>query len=431
MKSVTAVLMICLGCQASALAQGSDPAKVAAYGKTLPATSSPALGEAERETLASSAISCVDHPQPMPANRNNYLWTFAKPAELLDGYDRNRVFFGCGTWHDAVASTWLMMSILKQDRKISLASDIKDVATTHFRRSNMDGELAFFTRSSELPGSDATGGEPMAFERPYGYAWLLKLYGEVKGSNNEDDKKVAVALAPLARWMSERYIFFLYDLKFPLRTGAESNTAWAMNLALDGANLAENETLKSAVLNNAVRLFGKDKDCGTSFEPQNSDLISSCLTEAALMGRTMPQAAYMKWLDGFLPPVYSDAFGEYAKEIDVSHTNPTGPDVQVQEAARAHLIALNFQRATEMLAIAYALPKDDARVPVLRQLAAQSAKRGYERINVAGYEGEHLIDVYALLYENEVKGPAPLGPPPKPKSKGTATEEKKPDPEQP
>lgn len=431
MKRALTIPVLCLGLTGSISGQSSDPAKVVAYGKTLPATPPPAYGEAEREMLASSAISCADHPQPMPSNRNNYLWTYAKAPELLEGYDRNRAFFGCGTWHDAVASTWLMMSILKQDRKISLASDIKDVATTHFRRSNMDSEVGFFTKASEIPASDATGGEPMAFERPYGYAWLLKLYGEVKGSNNEDDKKVAVALAPLARWMSERYIFFLYDLKFPLRTGAETNTAWNMTLALDGANLAENETLKNAVRDNAQRLFLRDKNCGTAYEPQNSDLVSSCLTEAALMGRTMDQAAYLKWLDGFLPPVYADAFQEYAKTIDIGHTNTSGPDAQVQEAERAHLIALNFQRATEMLSIAYALPKDDARIPVLRQLAALSARHGYDKLGIAGYEGEHLIDVYALLYENEVKGPALLGPPPKPKTKAPDTGEKKPDPEQP
>ena len=32
----------------------------------------------------------------------------------------------------------------------------------------------------------------MAFERPYGYAWLLKFYGEVKGWNNADGRKLAV-----------------------------------------------------------------------------------------------------------------------------------------------------------------------------------------------------------------------------------------------
>lgn len=412
------LLILCFVGSGYAAAQGGDAAKIAAYSKTLPPAPTLVYGETERETLASSGISCADHPQESPSNRNNYLWQNAKAPDLLDGYDRNRAFFGCGTWHDAVASTWMMISILKQDPKISLASDIKDITTTHFRKTNMDGEVAFFTRQPE-GGASAQGaggaGGGMAFERPYGYAWLLKLYGEAKGWNSPDGRKLAVALAPLARWVSERYIFYLYDLKFPQRTGVETNTAWGMSLALDGANLAENATLKSAIHDNALRLFSKDKNCPTNFEPQNSDLVSNCLTEAALMGRVMDQASYVKWLDAFLPPVYADAFQGYVKDIDVSHTDTTGVDARVQETARAHLIALNFQRATQLLTISYALPKDDPRVPLFRHIAALDAKHGYDKVGIAGYEGQHLIDVYAVLYENEVKGPAPLAPPPKPK----------------
>jgi hypothetical protein len=213
-------------------------------------------------------------------------------------------------------------------------------------------------------------------------------------------------------------VFYLYDLKFPYRSGVETNTAWTLSLILDGANLAENTTLQTAVHDNAIRLFSKDKNCATNFEPQNSDLISSCLSEAALMGRVMAQSDYLKWLDGFLPPVYSDEFQGYAKPIDISHTNTTGPDGQVQEMAEAHLIALYFQRAKSMLTISYALPKDDSRTEVLRRLAAMNANWGYANFGRGGYEGQHLLGAYAMLYENEVKGPAPLTPPEKPKGKG-------------
>lgn len=413
MKIVVGMLALCLASASGLIAQKSDPAKVAAYLKTLPAAAPSAFDEARQETLATSAILCSDHPQEAPSNRNSYLWQYQKAPQMLDGYDRNRAFFGCGNWHDAVASVWMLMSTLKQDPKIALASDIKDIATTHFRKSNMDGELAFFSTERPTPGG-------FNFERPYGYAWLLKLYGETKGGLSPDDKKMATALAPVARWMSERMVFYLYDLKFPYRTGAETNTAWTMSLTLDGANLSEDTTLKTAVHDNAIRLFGKDKDCATNFEPQNSDLISSCLTEAALMGRVMEQDDYLKWLDAYLPPVYSDVFQVYAKPVDISHTNTTGADAQVQEVAEAHLVALQFQRAAGLMTISYALPKDDPRAEVLRRLAAMNANWGYAKINVAGYEGQHLFGTYALLYENAAKGPAPLAPPERPKSKGAA-----------
>jgi hypothetical protein len=414
MRTLIGIAAICIAGAASLIAQNvaqnSDSAKVSAYLKTLPEATAPAFDEAKREMLATSAILCSDHPQEAPANRNNYLWQYQKTPEILDKYDHNRSFFGCANWHDAVASVWTMMSTLKQDPKISLASDIKDIAKTHFRKTNMDGEVEFFNAERPEPGAPN-------FERPYGYAWLLKLYGEVKGGLSADDKKMATALAPLAKWMSERLVFYLYDLKFPYRSGVETNTAWTMSLALDGANLSENTTLQTAVHDNAMRLFGKDKNCATNFEPQNSDLISSCLTEAALMGRVMTQADYLRWMDTFLPPVYSDAFQEYARPIDISHTNTTGADAQLQELAEARLIGLQFQRAAGMMTITYALPKDDPRIAVLRNLAMRNAKWGYEKIGLGGYEGQHFLATYALLYENAAKGPAPLAPPEKPKAK--------------
>lgn len=413
MKILSCMAAICLLGTGFLVAQESDPAKVSDYLKTLPAATSPVFDEARQETVATSAILCADHPQEAPANRNNYLWQYQKAPQILDGYDRNRAFFGCGSWHDAVAAVWMEMATLRLNPKISLASDIKDIATTHFRKTNIDGEVEFFSSERPNPGG-------FNFERPYGYAWLTKLYGEAKGGLSPDDRKMAVALAPLARWMSERLVFYLYDLKFPYRSGVETNTAWTMSLILDGANLAENTTLATAVHDNAIRLFAKDKKCAANFEPQNSDLISSCLSEAALMGRVLEQADYLKWLDAFLPPVYSEAFQGYARPIDISHTTTAGADAQVQEIAESHLIALNFQRATSMMTISYALPKDDPRVEVLRRLAAMNASWGYGRFGLAGYEGEHLLGAYAMLYQTAAKGPAPLKPPEKPKGRGGA-----------
>jgi hypothetical protein len=416
MKIVLGIVALCMLGGANLVAQAGDAAKVTAYLNSLPAVSPPAFDEARQEMLATSAILCADHPQEAPINRNNYLWQYDKSPQMLEAYDHNRAFFGCGNWHDAVASVWMLMSTLNQDRKIAVASDIKDITTTHFRKTNMDGELNYFSNEHPRPGG-------LNFERPYGYAWLIKLYGESKGGFSPDDTKMAASLAPLAKWMSERLVFYLYDLKFPYRSGVETNTAWTMSLILDGATLSDDTTLKTAVQNNAIRLFGDDKDCATNFEPQNTDLISSCLTEAALMGRVMDQSAYLKWLDAYLPPVYSDEFQGYAKPVDISHSDTTGPDAQVQQMAQAHLIALQFQRATSMLTISYALPKDDPRVPVLRRLAAMNANWGYANISVGGYEGQHLLGTYAMLYENAAKGPAPTAAPEKPKGREGASGE--------
>src|ERR1700761_519702 len=114
MRIVTGMLVLCLAGASGLVAQNSDPAKVSAYLNTLPAVAPPVFDEARQETLATSAILCSDHPEEAPANRNNYLWQYQKAPEILDAYDHNRAFFGCGNWHEAVASVWMMMSTLER-----------------------------------------------------------------------------------------------------------------------------------------------------------------------------------------------------------------------------------------------------------------------------------------------------------------------------
>src|SRR5260370_37263758 len=144
MRIFSAALMVFLITTPPMFGDGVDAKKVAEYFKTLPTVTPPGYDAAKRETLAAYAISCTDHPEESPANRNNYLWQYAKPPQLLDAYDKNSTFYGCSDWHSAVGSTWALMSLLKQDPKISVASEIKDIAAPNFRKPNIDGERAFF-----------------------------------------------------------------------------------------------------------------------------------------------------------------------------------------------------------------------------------------------------------------------------------------------
>lgn len=384
----------------------TEVSQIAAYAAKLPPPEAPVYDEGSRETLAASAISCTDRPEEEPLNRNAYLWQYVKPATLPEGYDKSKAFFGCTDWHSAAGSIWMLLSLLKQDPKLGVASDIKDIDTNHFKKTNMDGEFAFF---NDLKGQSQN------FEKPYGYVWYLKLYGEAKSWPTPDGKKLADAMQPLAKWMSERLVFYFYNLKYPYRTGTEANTAWSMSLALDYAYLAEDTTLATGLQANTLRLFAKDKDCPTALEPASGDLVSACLSEAALVSRVMEGPAFAKWIEAFLPPVYAEGFQVYVKPIDTSHASATGPDSEVQMTVKAHEIGLNFQRATDLLMIAYALPKGDPRITVYRNLAAASAHQGYDKFGDAGYEGQHWLGTYAVLYQNENMGPAPLGPP-KPKT---------------
>jgi Protein of unknown function (DUF2891) len=385
------MLTVCFAGAGSLLAQ-SDEAKIHEYLKSLPNPVPPAYGEVQRLALAANPLGCEDHPHSVGIIRPGYLWQRDGKPQILEDYDKHRAFYGCFDWHSAVNSMWMMISLIKADPTIAVAPAIRNELTSHLQKQNIDGELDYFTKLKGV-GAD--------FEKPYGYAWLLKLYGEMKTWNDPDGQRAATVLEPLAKWVSEQYVLYLHSLNYPVRVGVHPNTALDMGFVLDYTKQTGDKTLETAVHDTAMRLYGNDKGCATALEPVFADFASPCLAEAALMGRVMTPESYAKWLDGFLPPVYSEEFRQYGKDIDAVHGNnrdTTGTDEE--GLPNAHLIGLNFQRAADFLTIAQSLPKGDPRTAVFERLATINGKQGYDKIGAAGYLGTHWLATYALLYEN-------------------------------
>jgi hypothetical protein len=395
MRILSTVLTLCM-VSATLAAQSSEPTKIAEYLKAMPTVNPPAYDEVQRLALAANPLGCEDHPHAaggggMGGGRA-YLWQREGKPQLLEEYDKKRAFYGCLDWHSGVNSTWMMVSLIKQDPKIIVAPAIRLEFESHIQKDNIDGEIAYF---KGLKGPVAN------FEKPYGYAWLLKLYGEAKSWNDPEGKRVATTLEPFAKWIGENYIAYLKSLNYPVRVGLHPNTALDMIFVLDYTNQTGDKVTETAIHDAAVRLFGNDKHCATAAEPVFGDFASPCLVEAALMGRILDAPQYSKWLDTFLPPVYAPEFQLYAKDIDAVHGNnrdTTGTDEE--GLPNAHLVGLNYQRAADLVMIANGLPKEDPRVPVYRKMASINAKQGYDKIGTAGYLGTHWIATYALMYEN-------------------------------
>ncbi len=378
----------------SAFAQ-PDPARAAAYLKSLPDTAAPAIDSAEVVTLAALPLSCIDHPQDAPDHPHDYLWVHDSKRRTVDDYTKNRAFYGCFDWHSAVNSTWTLIYLLKQDPKMALAPIIRQRLTEHLAPTNIAGEVAFF--------ADAKDTESKNFERPYGYTWLFKTYAELAAWNDPDAKKLAANVEPLYKQLTEKYIAYLQHLPYPVRVGTHPSTVLTMNFALDSTDLAPNPALKSAIDETALRFFAKDKNCATAYEPGNGDFVSPCLTEAMLMSRVMDQKTFVTWLDTFLPRVDSAQFQVYAADIDTSRTAASGSNADAEDkdgllGSKAHLIGLAFQRAAALTRIASALPPHDPRVPVYRRLADINAQHGFQKIGDAGYLGQHWLATYAVLY---------------------------------
>jgi hypothetical protein len=406
MRVAGALFTLCLAGAPALVAQSSDPTELTAYLKSLPDVKPPVYDEVQRLALAANPLGCEDHPHSAggggaggPGART-YLWQRDGHPQILEEYDKHRAFFGCLDWHSGVNSTWMMVSLIKSDPTIAVGPAIRLELQQHIQKDNVDGELAYF---KGLKGLQAD------FEKPYGYTWLLKLYGEAKSWDDPEGKRVATTLEPLAKWMADQYVAYLHSLNYPIRVGLHPNTALTMGFALDYAQQAHDTVVQTAIRDTALRLFRGDKHCATNYEPVFGDFASPCLLEAAIMGRVMDPVSYSKWLDTFLPPPYAEEFQLYAKDIDAVHGNnrdTTGTDEE--GLPNAHLVGLNFQRAADFLTIAQSLPKDDPRVSAYQKLATINGKQGYDKIGAAGYLGTHWLATYALLYENLVHAPPPM-----------------------
>ena len=349
---------------------------LASFYASLPAVEPRAFDNTTALLLSAMPLSCMDHPQPRP-NAVPYLWdaTYTPVAD----HETTRAFYGCYDWHSAVNSAWTLVRILKTFPALSTAPAIRQKLNDHFGATNIAGDLEFLKTAG-------------TFELPYGYAWLLRLQYELRSWNDSDAVRWAANIQPMASWMSERMITYLKALQQPVRTGVHPNTAMAMDNALGYAR-GFDPALEAAIRENAERLFGRDIHCNTAAEPGPSDFASPCLMEASIMGQLMDREAFVPWLDAFLAPLYAEAFQPLTKGL--------GPEFVKNPAAiasKSHIVGLAFVRATSMGELANALPAGDARVPVLRRLAAMQAATGFPLMGAVGYDGSHYYASWATTY---------------------------------
>jgi hypothetical protein len=375
-----AVATLPLGAQSpsAADAKGSTPtfSNLESFYASLPAIDPRPFDLPLAVQLSTMPLSCMDKPHPRP-NAVPYLWE-ASFTPVPD-HETTRAFYGCYDWHSAVNSAWTLVRILKTFPALPSAPAIRQKLTDHFGASNVAGDLEFMRGAG-------------TFELPYGYAWLLRLQYELRSWNDPDAVKWAANMQPMATWMSERMTTYLKGLQQPVRTGVHPNTAMAMDNALGYARSFDPE-LMAAIRESADRLFRRDIRCNTAVEPGPSDFASPCLMEAAIMGQLMEREAFLPWLEAFLPPLYSTEFRPL--------TIGLGPEFVKNPAAvasRSHIVGLAFVRATSMGELANALPPNDARVKVLRRLAAIQAAKGWPLMGAVGYDGSHYYASWATTY---------------------------------
>jgi hypothetical protein len=291
----------------------------------------------------------------------------AGPGDARGPCDLHPVFYGSFDWHSCVHGYWMLARLLRRFPAIPNAPAIRAVFGAHLIPDRIGGECAY------LAGPSAHG-----FERPYGWAWLLKLASELAQHESSEGRTWSAALEPLARMFADRFTAFLPLATYPIRAGVHSNTAFAVRLALD----YHDEHLRAALTDAARRWYAADVDC-QAWEPGGDEFLSAALIEAECMRAALPEAEFRSWFASFLPRLGQGLPATLFTPAIVSDRS---------DGKIAHLDGLNLSRAWCWRALADFTPDPHA----ARRTAQAHIEASLPHVS-GEYMGEHWLASFAVL----------------------------------
>jgi hypothetical protein len=274
------------------------------------------------------------------------------PGEDSSERKRHPAFYGSYDWHSAVHMHWLLARV----QRLFPRPEISRLLDRHLSADALQTELDYF--------NSAAG---RTFERPYGWAWLLRLQAELLRIQSPN---WSAAVRPLAEELAGRMARFVSGAPYPIRAGAHGNTAFACLLALDYCRVANDRKLKKAIQSAARRWYGKDRKAPLAYEPSLDDFLSPALIEAALMQEVLPAARFRAWMKRFVTGI------EKLKPPRVADRS---------DPKQSHLDGLALSRAWCLRKLGYAKAAE-------RHLAA-----ALPHVVGGHYVGEHWLASFACL----------------------------------
>ncbi|CAM3985237.1 MULTISPECIES: DUF2891 domain-containing protein [Flavobacterium] len=316
--------------------------------------------------LATLPIKCLQQEYP---NKLNQL--LLDESELKSPKELHPAFYGCFDWHSSVHGHWSLVYLLNNFDDLKNKDEIISKLQVNLSKENIDFEIAYFNKNHEK-----------SYERTYGWNWLLKLQLELEKSKLKFAKPLAENLKPLTELLIERYSEFLPKLRYPIRVGTHSNTAFGLTYAWDYAMHTNNVAFQDVIKENALRMYASDENCPFSWEPSGTDFLSPCMEEIGLMQRVLSEKEFLTWMRKFAPNLFKNKFEwETAKVSDRT------------DGHLVHLDGLNFSRAWNLYALYNKYPRTFSH---LKKIADIHLQFSLPSVVDGNYEGEHWLASFAL-----------------------------------
>lgn len=292
------------------------------------------------------------------------------PAEL------HPAFHGSYDWHSCVHMQWSLVRLLR----LFPAHELSEAS-----RSALDQRLQIKPLAAEIDYFKARPG----FERPYGWAWLLKLGAELRllAASDASAARWSAALAPLEALIAERWLDYLPRADFPVRAGTHGNSAFALLLALGWARQTQHRALARMIESRAMSWYGRDRAYPSAYEPGGDDFLAAGMIEAVLMRQVINTCSYSDWWEQFAPP---PTISPWLGQVAVAD----GRDGKI-----VHLHGINLTRAWCWRVLAGELPAEAA------SRALEAARAQFDASLPAALEGDyvatHWLASFALLALSE------------------------------
>jgi hypothetical protein len=233
-----------------------------------------------------------------------------------------------------------------------------------------------------------------AFEKPYGWAWLLGLAAEVHLWDGDPADRWGPALAPVERTVVDLVDSELLSQERPFRVGTHGNSAFALSCVLDYARTVGRDDLAAAAAGTARAFYDDDGDYPVEYEPLGWDFLSPALVEADLIRRVYDDEEFRGWADRFFPDVRTAPYDRILDPVTV-------PDPD--EGVALHLVGLNLSRAWCLAGLAETLdghPYADA----FAASARDHAEAGLSGAFTDDYAGSHWLSSFALYLLTRTEG---------------------------
>lgn len=290
-------------------------------------------------------------------------------SDLRAPRELHPAFFGSWDWHSSVHQHWLLVRLLRLGRAGGLADDARAAIAANLTSEHLVIEAAYLR-------------EHPAFERTYGWAWLLRLADELSAWQDRDATVWAAAVAPAVGLVRSSWLAYLPTTTYPIRAGTHANSAFGLAFGLEHAQAAGEPAFAAAIEERARAWFMADRDYPAHLEPGGDDFLSGALVEAALMAPILG-AGFGAWFAAFLPSVPASLL---TPAIVADRSDPK----------TVHLDGLNLSRAWSWRRIAEALG-DDPRAGAAGLAAATHLGTALPHVFSGEYAGEHWVSTFALL----------------------------------